>query len=80
MTTGVGALAEVDTASVANAIQELSERPPNSGFLRGHLKCRFPALSPMCGRALTAEVASPCSDEPHENRYWEMWEQLEGLD
>lgn len=80
MTTGVGALAEVDTASVANAIQELSERSPNSGFLSGQLKCRFPALSPMCGRALTAEVASPCSDEPHENRYWEMWEQLEGLD
>ncbi len=49
-------LGALDTCSVSNAIERLSVRPRNEGFVHGALECRFPYLSPMVGYAATARI------------------------
>ena len=74
---GLNGLEDLSTASVANAIETFTVRNRNDGFVGGEVRCRFPELQPMVGRALTVKVSSPKAADPEANRYWEMWEQLE---
>jgi 4-hydroxy-4-methyl-2-oxoglutarate aldolase len=54
-------LTAVDTCTVSNAIERLSIRLRNEGFVSGAVDCRFPNLPPMVGYAATGRIrtASP---------------------
>jgi regulator of RNase E activity RraA len=52
------ALSELETCSVANAIECFDVRLRNEGFTDATIQCRLPALPPMLGYALTLRVRS----------------------
>lgn len=66
------------TSEIASAISALGVRLDNVGFSRGDLQCRFPALPPMLGHAVTAKVH--CANPPMEGRQYPIrrgwWEYL----
>lgn len=45
-----------DTCTVSNAVERLSSRPRNEGFVNGSVRCRFPELPPMVGYAVTGRI------------------------
>jgi 4-hydroxy-4-methyl-2-oxoglutarate aldolase len=57
----LAALAELDSCSVANAIECFDVRLRNEGFTDGTIRCRLPLLPPMVGHAMTIRIraASP---------------------
>jgi 4-hydroxy-4-methyl-2-oxoglutarate aldolase len=57
----LAALAELDSCSVANAIECFDVRLRNEGFTDGTIVSRLPSLPPMVGHALTLRIraASP---------------------
>jgi 4-hydroxy-4-methyl-2-oxoglutarate aldolase len=57
----LAALAELDSCSVANAIECFDVRLRNEGFTDGTIRCRLPSLPPMVGHAMTIRIraASP---------------------
>jgi 4-hydroxy-4-methyl-2-oxoglutarate aldolase len=71
-------LGELDSCSVANAIERFNVRLRNEGYTEGDLVCRFPALPPMLGYAFTIQVRSgapPTKGHVYfENTSW--WEAL----
>jgi len=54
----LAALADLDTCSVCNAIEQFGVRLRNEGFTDASIQCRFPALPPMVGYAMTLRVRS----------------------
>jgi 4-hydroxy-4-methyl-2-oxoglutarate aldolase len=52
------ALANLDSCSVANAIESFNLHLRNEGFTTGSLTCRFPELPPMLGYGFTLQVRS----------------------
>jgi regulator of RNase E activity RraA len=64
----------VDTPTLSNAIELLDVRPRSAGFAPLTLRCLFPELGPMVGRAVTAQVetvtqAGPGGPEGHLELY-----------
>ena len=57
----LAALADLDSCSVANAIECFDVRLRNEGFTDGTIRCRLPSLPPMVGHAMTIRIraASP---------------------
>jgi 4-hydroxy-4-methyl-2-oxoglutarate aldolase len=51
-------LAELDSCSVANAIERFNLKLRNEGYIGGELICRFPQLPPMLGYAFTVQMRS----------------------
>lgn len=51
-------LKQFDTCTLSNAIESLSVRPRNEGFVRGTAQCRFPKLPPVTGYAVTGTIRS----------------------
>lgn len=49
-------LKTIDTATLANAIEELRVRPRSEGFAPLEIRCLFPEMGRMCGYAVTAQV------------------------
>src|SRR6202049_2668589 len=47
---------ELDTCTVSNAIERLSVRPRNEGFVSNSVYCQFPHLAPMLGYAVTGLI------------------------
>jgi 4-hydroxy-4-methyl-2-oxoglutarate aldolase len=65
MTDGTGvskadfeALQNLDTCTVSNAIERLSVRLRNEGFIGGAVRCRFPSFKPVLGYAVTGRIRS----------------------
>ena len=52
------ALAKLDTCAVTNAVESFGVRLRNEGFTDATIQCRFPALPPMVGYAMTLRVRS----------------------
>jgi len=51
-------LRQLDSCTVANAIERFNVRLRNEGFADGTLHCRFPRLPPMVGYAVTGRIRS----------------------
>lgn len=74
-------LRQIDTPTLANAIELLNVRPRTSGFANRHLRQIFPELGVMCGYAVTAQAVSMCDDPPQPediDRYSQTCAQLDG--
>lgn len=54
----VRALAEFDSCTVANVIDEMDVRLRNQGFCDGTIRCMLPDLPPVCGYAVTSTIRS----------------------
>jgi len=60
-------LKEVDTPTLANAVELLGVRPNHEGFTPSDIRCLFPELGRMCGYAVTAHVETISQTEPCDN-------------
>jgi 4-hydroxy-4-methyl-2-oxoglutarate aldolase len=54
----LGALRQIDTCMVANAVETFDLRLRNAGFTDGSIRCIFPDAPPMLGYAATARLRS----------------------
>src|ERR1700722_5857731 len=74
-------LKTLDTCSVSNAIERLSARPRNEGFVYGTARCLFPQLPPMLGYAVTGTVQS--SEQPMSGGWYydriDWWKYFESI-
>lgn len=69
-------LRTVDSPTVANAVERLGYRDRTDGFVGGRVRCAFPDLGVMVGRAITVEVSNRPGDLPSREQWWHMWEEL----
>lgn len=58
-------LRQMDSCTVANAIEVFEVMPRNEGFMSPKIKCMFPDMGTMVGYAVTAVIAG--NDEPTDN-------------
>ncbi|MFI9489265.1 RraA family protein [Promicromonospora sp. NPDC052451] len=72
-------LSGVDSPTVANAIERLDLRDRSTGYVGGRIRCGFPELGPMVGRALTVTVSDALGRPARQEGYWDLWERLEGM-
>jgi 4-hydroxy-4-methyl-2-oxoglutarate aldolase len=72
-------LGEIDTCTVANAIESFDVRLRNEGFSNSTLACHTPAMPAMVGRAVTLRVRS--SEPSMKNAFYmdrpDWWERVE---
>jgi regulator of RNase E activity RraA len=73
-------LHEVDSPTIANAIETFNVRDRCSGFIGGTVQCQFPELGRMVGRALTVTITSHPGPVADRAGYWRMWEALAAMD
>lgn len=73
-------LTEEDSPTLANAIERLDLRDRGSGYIGGQVRCNFPELGPMVGRALTVTCSDAVGRPARQDGYWELWSQLEQTD
>ena len=72
-------LQSVDSPTIANAIEPFAVRDRTEGFIGCAVRCLFPDLGVMVGRALTVTLRSQPGPGPNRAGYWQMWETLEQL-
>lgn len=77
----LSALRQLDTCSVANAIETFDVRLRNEGFADASIRCMFPKLPPMVGYAATVRVR--CSNPPMQGHTYpnrtDWWNYVESL-
>ena len=75
------ALKELDTCSVANAIETFDKRLRNEGFGDGSLRCLFPEFPPMVGYAATLTIrgSNPPMSGGHYSDRTDYWEYIQSL-
>jgi regulator of RNase E activity RraA len=72
----VAFLREVDSPTVANAIERLAVRDRCEGYIGGAVRAMFPELGVMVGRALTVTMESRSGAVADREGHWRMWEAL----
>lgn len=76
----LGFLRDVDSPTIANALERLKLRDRSDGYIGGAVACAFPELGPMVGTALTLTVDNAVGRTARPEGYWELWATLEALD
>ena len=73
----IGALQQIDTATVTNALEALNVRPPTVGYSSVELRCLLPELPPMVGYAITCTGDSTSPQDPeHRSRDRALYEAI----
>ena len=74
-------LCALDTCTVSNAIERLSVRLRNEGFVRNEVVCQFPDFPPMVGYAATGRIRTESAPVTHRCYYDRMdwWSYLASL-
>ena len=71
----IDALRKISSPSIANAIETFNVRPRNQGFMSSEIRCLFPELGPLVGRAVTAVIrAEPQPLEGHRSSTFGWWD------
>lgn len=60
-------LSEIDSPTLANAVELLGVRPNHEGFTPSNIRCLFPELGRLCGYAVTAHVETISQTAPCDN-------------
>lgn len=73
----VRALAQLDSCTVSNVIDELDVRLRNQGFCDGTIRCMLPAMPPVCGYAVTCSIRAanpPMEGQNYQDRtdWWDF--------
>lgn len=69
----------VDGPTVANAIETLKLRDRSTGYIGGSVRCQFPDLGVMVGRALTVSVTDTPGVTGGGDGYWQLFEALDAM-
>ena len=72
-------LREVDSPTIANAIEPFEVRDRTEGFVGGAVRCLFPKLPPTVGYALTVTMSNAPGPVAGREGFWRMWEALEQM-
>ncbi len=72
-------LSSVDSPTIANALERLSLRDRSEGYVGGKIRCDFPELGTMVGRALTVTVSNAIGRAARQEGFWALWEHLERM-
>jgi regulator of RNase E activity RraA len=72
-------LREIDSPTVANAIETFQVRDRCDGFVGGAVECQFPELGAMVGRAVTVTMTSAPGAVASRDGYWQMWDALAAM-
>mgnify|MGYP000039894296 CR=1 FL=1 len=70
-------LREVDSPTIANALERLDLRDRSDGYIGGSVQCAFPELGVMVGTALTVTVDNAVGRPARQEGYWRLWDALE---
>ncbi len=70
-------LREVDSPTVANALERLELRDRSEGYLGGNVQCAFPELGVMVGTAITVTVDNAVGRPARQDGYWDLWAALD---
>jgi regulator of RNase E activity RraA len=73
-------LRSVDSPTMANAIEVFDTRDRTDGFIGGRVRCQFPELGVMVGRALTVRMSNAPGAVASRDGYWRMWDALAAMD
>ena len=73
-------LRQVDSPTIANAIEPFDVRDRTEGFIGGRVQCQFPDLGVMVGRALTVTMSNAPGPVASRDGYWQMWDALAAMD
>lgn len=73
-------LLSVDSPTIANAIEPFQVRDRTEGFIGGRVRCQFPELGVMLGRALTVTMSNAPGAVAGRDGYWKMWDTLNAMD
>lgn len=73
-------LHEVDSPTIANAVETFAVRDRCEGFVGGNVRCQFPELGRLVGRALTVTMTSRPGPVASRAGYWRMWEALAAME
>jgi regulator of RNase E activity RraA len=75
----LGFLREIDSPTIANAIEGFNVRDRVDGFIGGNVRCLFPELPTLVGHALTVTVTNRPGPILGRQGFWAMWEALEAM-
>jgi len=71
-------LREIDTPTLANAIEQFKLRDRTEGYLGASIRCLFPQMGSMIGYALTAEADSTTPGPvPARDAFFAVWDALD---
>jgi regulator of RNase E activity RraA len=70
----------VDSPTIANAIEPANLRDRTEGFIGGRVRCQFPDLGFMVGRALTVTMSNVPGEVAGRDGYWQMWDALDAME
>ncbi len=73
-------LRDVDSPTIANAVETFNLRDRTDGFIGGRVRCQFPDLGVMVGRALTVTMSNAPGTIASRDGYWRMWDALAAMD
>ena len=63
-------LRNIDTPTIANAVETHSSRLNTEGFMGWNIKCQFPDLGGMVGQAVTATFNTTTTGKPRSRAVW----------
>lgn len=72
-------LAGYDAATVSNAIETFDVRPRTEGFTDATVRCMYPDLPPIAGRAITCRMENTAEGRGKTNRLPDVFDALRGL-
>jgi regulator of RNase E activity RraA len=66
----LNSLKEIDTPTVANAVETHESRLNTEGFMGWNIRCQFPDLGVMVGQAVTATLNTTTTGKPKSREIW----------
>jgi 4-hydroxy-4-methyl-2-oxoglutarate aldolase len=72
-------LRSVDSPTVANAVEPFKVRDRTDGFIGGRVRCQFPELGVLVGRAVTVTMSNQPGEASGRDGYWKMWDAVEAM-
>jgi regulator of RNase E activity RraA len=72
-------LREVDSPTIANAIEPFKVRDRTEGFIGGEVRALFPEMAPMVGIALTVTMTNTPGPIAGRENWWRMYEALAAI-
>src|SRR5665811_422640 len=73
-------LRDVDSPTIANAVEPFNVRDRTEGFIGGQVRCQFPELGVMVGRALTVTMSNAPGEVASRDGYWKLWDALNAME
>lgn len=77
---GFADLARYDAATISNAIEAFDVRPRTEGFTDATIRCMYPDLPPIAGRAITCRVENSAEGRAKKDRLPDVLDTLRSME